>query len=131
MKISILVCIIIFGLSACAGTKKAEPVDTVSVVSKPDLSDISPHPSWHADYPKKQVGGRDIVIWMYANNIANVIIKSPDEKSYSHYIADMTNGLKKIIIKTKPVKQKTALQINVEADGQLGTYLIQVTEADS
>jgi uncharacterized FlaG/YvyC family protein len=43
----------------------------------------------------------------------------------------MTNGLKKIIVKTNPVKEKIALQIKVEADGRLGTYLVKVTETDS
>ncbi len=129
MRVFILFFIV--GLSACTGAKKTEPVDTGLMAINPAPSEIAPDPSWHADYPKKIVGGQKIVIWMYANKIDNVTIKSPDEKKYDHSIRDMTNGLKKIIVKTKAVKQETPLQIKVEADGRLGTYLIQVMEADS
>jgi len=131
MKISILVLVLVFGLSACTGAKKTEPVETALVAITSDPGEDSPDPSWHADYPKKVVGGGDIIIWMYAHKIGNVDIKDPDARNYDHYIKDMTNGLKKIIVKTKPVKQKVPLKIKVEADGRLGTYLVQVTETDS
>ncbi len=131
MKILILVLALAFGLSACAGAIKTEPAETALVAITSGPGEDSPDPSWHADYPKKVVGGGDIIIWMYAHKIGNVDIKDPDERNYDHYIKDMTNGLKKIIVKTTPVKQKVLLKIKVEADGRLGTYIIQVTETDS
>jgi hypothetical protein len=131
MKISILIFAFIFALSACSTAKKTEPAETALVAITSDPGEGSPDPSWHADYPKKVEGGKDIVIWMYANKIDKVEIESPDEQNYDHYIKDMTNGLKKIIVKTNPVKEKIALQIKVEADGRLGTYLVKVTETDS
>ena len=131
MKILILVLVLVFGLSACAGAIKTEPVETPLVAITSDPGEDSPDPSWHADYPKKVVGGGDIVIWMYAHKIDNVDIKDPNQRDYEHYIKDMTNGLKKIIVKTKSVKQKVPLKIKVEADGRLGTYIVQVTETDS
>jgi len=131
MKISILIFVFILGLSACTGAKKTESIPAETVAAQSDPREVSPDPSWHADYPKKVVGGEDIIIWMYAYKIGSIKTNSPDEQSFDHYIKDMTNGLKKVVIKTKPVKQQVPLRIEIEADGRTGTFLVQVTKTDS
>jgi hypothetical protein len=127
----ILMLAVIIGLSACAGIKKPEPIATRITSTGLGTNETSLHPSWHADYPKKVVGGKDIIIWMYANKISNIDIKTADERKYNHHIKNMTNGLQKITVRTNPVEEQVSLQINVEADNILGTYIIQLTGTDS
>jgi hypothetical protein len=127
----ILMLAIIIGLSACASIKKPGPIDSRLTSIGSGTNGASLHPSWHADYPKKVVGGKDIIIWMYANKISHIDVKTPDERKYDHHIKNMTNGLQKITVKTNPVKKQVSLRINVEADNLLGTYIIQLTGTDS
>ena len=131
MKISILVFAFILSLNACTTAKKEDPANTEISATKPDINQVLPHPSWQADFPTTVVGGKNIIIWMYANKISSVDITSPDELDYEYYLRDMTNGLHKIIVKTKAVQQQTALQIKVKADGHSGTYLVQLLSEEA
>ena len=131
MKISILVFAFILSLNACTTVKKEIPTNTEISANKPDIRQSLPHPSWQADFPTTAVGGKNIIIWMYANKISSVDITSPNELDYEHYLRDMTNGLHKIIVKTKKVQQQTTLQIKVKADGRSGTYLIQLLNEEA
>jgi len=131
VKISILVFAFVLGLNACTTAKKEGPTKTEISATKPDIRQALPHPSWQADFPTTVVGGKNIIIWMYANKISSVDITSPDELDYEHSLRDMTNGLQKIIVKTKTVQQQAALQIKVKADGRSGTYLIQLLNEEA